>query len=219
MDKLLKNKKLLILGLLVVILAVVVCAYMFIGGGSEQPVQQPDNNQVVENPAKDEDIYIRDESGNIKNVLVIDTEEYVLNMDLLGTWKEYLLPTDERDKYQAFMIPDKVSDAIPYFYILIEESPKVSSEAIIEEEIIYSLRDEYDSFELEQILKKSGSGFTKYSVTYNTIKNRTENKNYLTIIYQDGYKISFTYSALSIAYAAEKGYIDDMINTFTFETK
>lgn len=219
MDKLMQNKKIVALVLLVLLLAIVVIAYMFVGAGNDTKNPIEDNNTVVENPEVTDDMYIRDENGNIKNVLVIDTEEYHLSMDLLGTWKEYLLPIDERDKYQAFMIPDKTSDAIPYFYILIEESPKVSNETVIEEEIIYSLKNEYDSFELEQILKKTGSGFTKYSITYKTIKDRAENKNYLTIIYQDGYKISFTYSALSIAYAAEKGYIDDMIDTFSFEKK
>ena len=221
MGKLMQNKKIIALCLLELLLAIVVVAYMLVGpgGDTKNPVENNNDNPVVESPETTDDMYIRDENGNIKNVLVIDNEEYHMSMDLLGTWKEYLLPTDQRDKYQAFMIPDKTSDAIPYFYVLIEESPKINSETVIEEEIIYSLKNEYDSFELEQILKKTGSGFTKYSITYKTIKDRAENKNYLTIIYQDGYKISFTYSALSIAYAAEKGYIDDMINTFEFEKK
>lgn len=221
MEKLLKNKKILIVGILVLILAIVMVAYVFVSGMSKNPGNQVTDNPPVENVSPDvnEDMYITDENGNIKNVLVIDSEEYVLNMDLLGTWKEYLLPVDERDKYQAFMIPDKTSDAIPYFYILIEKSDAVASQNVVEQEIIYSLKDEFDSFELEQILKKTSNGATKYSITYNTTKNRSQNKNYLTILYQDGYKISFTYSALSLAYAAEKGYIDDMIDTVYFETK
>lgn len=221
MEKLLKNKKILIIGILVLILAIVVAAYVFVSGMGKGPGDPVVDNPSVDTPIVDtnENMYITDENGNIKNVLVIDSEEYVLNMDLLGTWKEYLLPVDERDKYQAFMIPDKTSDAIPYFYILIEESAGVSSQDVVEQEIIYSLKDEFDSFELEQILKKTSNGATKYSITYNTTKNRAENKNYLTILYQDGYKISFTYSALSLAYAAEKGYIDDMIDTVYFETK
>lgn len=219
MDKLMQNKKIIALIFLVLLLGVVLIAYKFVGTGNNSDDPVGDDVPVVENPEITDDIYIRDEEGNIKDVLIIDTEEYHLSMDLLGTWKEYLLPIDQRDKYQAFMIPDKTSDAIPYFYVLIEESPKITNESVIEEEIIYSLKDEYDSFELEQILKKNGSGYTKYSITYKTIKNRAENKNYLTIIYQDGYKISFTYSALSIAYAGEKGYIDDMIDTFEFTTK
>jgi len=219
MGKLMQNKKIIALILLVLLLGIVLIAYKFVGTGSTPNNPVEDNGPVIENPEVIDDIYIRDEEGNIKDVLIIDTEEYHLSMDLLGTWKEYLLPIDQRDKYQAFMIPDKTSDAIPYFYILIEESPKITNETVIEEEIIYSLKDEYDSFELEQILKKNGSDYTKYSITYKTIKDRAENKNYLTIIYQDGYKISFTYSALSIAYAGEKGYIDDMIDTFEFFKK
>lgn len=219
MEKLMRNKKIIALVLLVVLLVIVVVAYMFIGSGNRSNKPIENNQPVIETPEKTDDMYIRDENGEIKNVLTIDTEEYRIDMDLLGTWKEYLLPIDQRDKYQAFMIPDKTSDVIPYFYILVEKSPKVTSESVIEEEILYSLKDEYDSFELEQILKKTGSNTTKYSITYKTIKDRAENKNYLTIVYKDGYKISFTYSALSIAYAAEKGYIDDMIDTFEFTLK
>ena len=67
--------------------------------------------------------------------------------------------------------------------------------------------------------KKTDSDTTKYIVTYNTVKDREETKNYLTIFYKDGYKISFIYSALDIAYASEKGYIDDMISTANFNIK
>ena len=219
MERILKNKKILILIGLVFILILVMLAYAFTHNNNKTPniPSTPiDSENHEENPG---DIYIRDENGNIKNVLVIDTDDYSLNMDLLGTWKEYLLPVDERDKYQAFMIPDKTSEAIPYFYILIEKSPSISSEAVVEEEIIYSLKNSYDSFKLEQISKKTDSDTTKYIVTYNTVKDREETKNYLTIFYKDGYKISFIYSALDIAYASEKGYIDDMISTANFNIK
>lgn len=219
MEQILKNKKIVIVIALVLLLAVVVGVYMMMPKPENPDIgNTPPVIEGVNKPDGD-DIYIRDENGNIKNVLVIDTEEYSLQMDLLGTWKEYLLPVDERDRYQAFMIPSKVSEVIPYFYVLIEESPEVNSEALVEEEIIYSLKKEFDSFELEQILKKAEVDGTRYSITYNTVKNREETKNYLTIFYQDGYKISFTYSALDIAYAAEKGYIDDMIKTVVFQTK
>ena len=120
MERILKNKKILILIGLVFILILVMLAYSFTHNNKTPniPPTPIDSENHEENPG---DIYIRDENGNIKNVLVIDTDDYSLNMDLLGTWKEYLLPVDERDKYQAFMIPDKTSEAIPYFYILREK--------------------------------------------------------------------------------------------------
>jgi hypothetical protein len=215
-----QNKKAIVIVVLVALLLFVFSAYLLLGSSSLNSNEKPGESQtpVVEVP-ENNDIYIRDENGEIKNVLVIETEDYRMNMDLLGTWKEYLLPIDERDKYQAFMIPDKTSDAIPYFYILIEKSPVITSSTVIEEEIMYSLRSEYDSFELEQLSKKTSGDSTKYHATYKIIKDKSEYKNYLTIKYKDGYKISFIYSALSIAYANEKGYIDDMINTAEFTVK
>ena len=218
MEKLLNNKRILIIGALTVLLVIVIVVGLIMGRGHSGGVN-PDTEVTTPIEDESEDNYMRDENGAIKNVLIIDNEEYKLTMDLLGTWKEYLLPTDERDKYQAFMIPDKVSDTIPYFYILIEPSEVVTNEAVIEQEIIYNIKNQFDSFELESVSKKNTDTFTKYSVTYKTTKSREESKNYVTIVYKDGYKISFTYSALSIAYAAEKGYIDDMISTFDFEIK
>lgn len=218
MNKLLNNKKILIiisLGLLLFIIASIYFFMLFLNkdSGSEIP------SVPTETTTSPEDDYIRDENGNIKKVLIIDNLEYKLQMDLLGTWKEYLLPIDQRDKYQAFLIPDKNSDAVPYFYISINKAESVESKELIENEIIYELRNDFDSFELEQIIKKSESDMVKYVVTYKTTKNKEEVKNYQTIFYQDGYKISLTYSALSLAYAGEKGYIDDMINTILFEKK
>ena len=205
MEKLLNNKRILIIGALTVLLVIVIGVGLIMGRGHSGGVN-PDTEVTTPIEDENEDNYMRDENGAIKNVLIIDNEEY-------------LLPTDERDKYQAFMIPDKVSDTIPYFYILIEPSEVVTNEAVIEQEIIYNIKNQFDSFELESVSKKNTDTFTKYSVTYKTTKSREESKNYVTIVYKDGYKISFTYSALSIAYAAEKGYIDDMISTFDFEIK
>ena len=69
MEKLLKNKKILIVGILVLILAIVMVAYVFVSGMSKNPGNQVTDNPPVENVSPDvnEDMYITDENGNIKN--------------------------------------------------------------------------------------------------------------------------------------------------------
>ena len=218
MNKLLNNKKLLIIISLVLLLVIVIGAYVVVSTLNKNTGDSDPNIQSEENVLQSDE-YIRDKDGNIKRVLIIDNLKYKLEMDLLGTWKEYLLPVDQRDKYQAFLIPDKNTDAIPYLYISIDESESVESKDLVEQEIIYELRNDFDSFELEHITKKTTNDNIKYIVSYKTTKNKEEIKNYQTIFYQDGYRISMTYSALSLAYSSEKGYIDDMIDTVTFKSK
>lgn len=218
MEKLLQNKKLLIFIVVAFLAVLVICVGFILGRGSKPSSNNEGdlsgNTSVdTENPNSTEG-----ESPVRKNMLIIDNDDYSLKMDLLGTWKEYLLPIDERDKYQAFMIPDTTTEAIPYFYILIEKDD-ISTGRISEEDILYELKSDNPSFELEQILNGSTNDITKYNVLYKTKQGRNETKNYLTVMYIDGYKIYFTYSALDLAYSSERGYIDDMIDTVVFEPK
>ena len=76
MERILKNKKILILIGLVFILILVMLAYAFTHNNNKTPNIPSTPIDSENHEEKPGDIYIRDENGNIKNVLVIDTDDY-----------------------------------------------------------------------------------------------------------------------------------------------
>ena len=150
--------------------------------------------------------------------MLVDTEEYSLTFDMLGTWVEYAGNSEIRESAQAVLTSssETANDSV-FFYVLINKYDDTSEETL-KDKIVENIKAKFSSVEFESITDSSSDNQIVTSI-YTMSQDNTTIKNYQYTVIQDGYQISFIYSAPTLIYNNQKGYIKDMIDSFEFSLK
>lgn len=171
---------------------------------------------VVEEPPVNSDTQPENLFQNKK--MIVDTEEYTLTFDILGSWTEYAGNSEIRELAKTVLSSTATSNAnsSTFFYVLIDKYDE-SAEQTLKDKIVTEIKERYDTVEFESINETKNNDEETIISIYTVSENTETIKKYQYTIKKYGYEISFVYSAPTLIYNSQKGYINDMIKSAEFK--
>lgn len=146
--------------------------------------------------------------------MLVDTADYKLTFDILGEWEEYAGTSSVRDMAQAvlYSTTDNADNNV-FFYTLINKYQEKEGETF-KDRIVEDIKSRYDSVEFSSVSDDNEG--TRVTSIYKMTDGSDTIKNYQYSVLNNGYEISFVYSAPELIYDNQRGYINDMISTARF---